>query len=139
MSNAAFKRNFAALLRQVGDRAETVVRATALGLGESMREKSPVDTGRFKNNWVSSIGAVDQSADAPPSSGGGASRVSLQSALAAWKPGQTIYITNSLPYAYRLEYDAWSSQAPAGMVRVTVAEFAQTFGRAVRQARESKR
>lgn len=36
--------------------------------------------------------------------------------------GQTIYITNSLPYSRRLEYDEWSKQAPMGMVRVTIAE-----------------
>jgi hypothetical protein len=37
--------------------------------------------------------------------------------------GQTIYITNSLPYAYRLEYEGWSKvKTPAGMVRVTLAE-----------------
>ena len=29
-----------------------------------------------------------------------------------------IYLTNNLPYAYRIEYDGWShTKAPAGMVR----------------------
>lgn len=38
----------------------------------------------------------------------------------------TIWITNNLPYGPRLEYEGWSSQAPAGMVQVSVTEF-QTF------------
>jgi hypothetical protein len=33
---------------------------------------------------------------------------------------------NALPYGPRLEYEGWSSQAPAGMVRISVVEF-QTF------------
>lgn len=138
MSNAAFKRNFAALLKQCGARAESVVRATAIGLAGSMVEKSPVDTGRFKNNWISGIGAIDASADARPDAGGAASMRSVRAVVAQWKPGQTIYITNSLPYAYRLEYEAWSAQAPGGMVRITIAEFAQTFARAVREAKEQR-
>lgn len=38
----------------------------------------------------------------------------------------TIWAVNNLPYGPRLEFDAWSSQAPAGMVRISIAEF-QTF------------
>lgn len=135
MSNAAFKRNFSAYLKTVSEKAENVVRATAQGLGDNIREMSPVDTGRFKNNWITALESVDRSADARADAVGGASASSLRSALAKWKPGQTIYITNSLPYAYRLEYEGWSRQAPAGMVRVTVANFAQTFGRAAAQAK----
>jgi hypothetical protein len=36
--------------------------------------------------------------------------------------GKVHYLTNNLPYAYRLEY-GWSRQAPNGMVGVTVVEF----------------
>jgi hypothetical protein len=38
----------------------------------------------------------------------------------------SIWMMNNLPYGHRLEYESWSSQAPAGMVRVSVVEF-QTF------------
>ena len=43
-------------------------------------------------------------------------------AIAPAKFGATIYLVNNLPYAVRLEY-GWSKQAPAGMVRITAAEF----------------
>jgi hypothetical protein len=43
--------------------------------------------------------------------------------------GQTIFITNSLPYAQRLEY-GWSKQAPLGVVRITAVEF-QSIARQV--------
>jgi hypothetical protein len=138
VSNADFKRNFSALLKRVGDRAEMVVRGTALGIGGSVAEKSPVDTGRFKNNWMTALDSIDASANARADASGASSRASLTAQVAAWKPGQTIFITNSLPYAYRLEYDGWSRQAPAGMVRVTVVEFAQRFERAVRAAKGAR-
>ena len=47
----------------------------------------------------------------------------IAAGLQGWKRGETIYVTNSLPYAKRLEYDAWSKQATAGMVRISVMEF----------------
>ena len=34
-----------------------------------------------------------------------------------------VVISNPQPYAARIEYGSWSSQAPAGMMRITVAEF----------------
>lgn len=36
----------------------------------------------------------------------------------------TATISNFQPYAYRIEYGSWSTQAPAGMMRITVAEYA---------------
>ncbi|MCY1383672.1 hypothetical protein D9M69_718230 [compost metagenome] len=38
----------------------------------------------------------------------------------------TIWAVNNMIFGPRLEFESWSSQAPAGMVRVSVAEF-QTF------------
>lgn len=35
-----------------------------------------------------------------------------------------IFFSNSLPYVNRIEFEGWSKvQAPAGMVRITIAEF----------------
>ena len=39
-----------------------------------------------------------------------------------WESGFTFYMTNNLPYGERLEY-GWSSKAPSGMVRITLAEY----------------
>lgn len=36
--------------------------------------------------------------------------------------GGTVKIINDQPYAYRIEY-GWSGQAPAGMVRINIADF----------------
>lgn len=130
MSNAAFKRNFAKLLKAAGDKAEMLVRHTALQLQSSMVEMSPVDTGRFKGNWQCGVGSANLSASDPPSSDGSTAVGRTQRALEDWKVGQTIYLTNSLPYARPLEY-GWSKQAPSGMVRLTVQNYTKALAQSV--------
>jgi len=127
MSNEAFRRRFGEIIKKVGDKAEVVVRKTALELQTSMVEKSPVDTGRFRNNWFCGIGSINQNiTDAV----GNESVTRTAQALTAWKPGQTIFLTNSLPYSRPLEY-GWSKQAPQGMVRLTVVEYSRALRRVV--------
>jgi hypothetical protein len=86
--------------------------------------RSPVDTGRFRANWQYSVGevTVQQSALNAASLGGSEplSRIAAAIPKEAW--GKRHRLSNNLPYARRLEY-GWSKQAPAGMVRITVAEF----------------
>ena len=58
----------------------------------------------------------------------------IQAGVRGWVPGQTMYLTNSLPYAQRLE-SGWSGQAPAGMVKVTIANFQSHFAQALGEVR----
>lgn len=122
MSNAAFRRAYAAIIERAGQRAEHVVRASALGLGASIVRRSPVDTGRFKGAWAYGAGSINTGTNFPLDKDGGGTTGRIAADLQSWKPGQTIYLTNSLPYAYRLEH-GWSQQAPSGMVRLAVLEF----------------
>lgn len=115
------------LCKRAGDKAEMVVRKTALELQSGMIERSPVDTGRFKSNWTCGVGAVNTDTSAAPRTDAeGRTRTVLE----GWKPGQTIFLTNSLPYARRLE-NGWSKQSPNGMVRLTVQAYAQALKTAV--------
>jgi hypothetical protein len=135
MSNESFKRNFAAYLKKVGDKANSVVQKTVIDMGGAMVQKSPVDIGRFKGNWQYGNGSINFDTSSAPDKTGNAAITKIIAGVSGWKPGQTMYITNSLPYAKRLEYDAWSKQAAAGMVRVTVAEFSQAIRRAAQAAK----
>ena len=129
---------FAADLKRLcdaaGDKAELVVRKAALDLGGQMVDRSPVDTGRFKSNWMTGIGAMDTSTTTAADPSGQPSRTKLQAQVAGWKPGQTIWITNNLPYAYRLEH-GYSKQAPGGMVRLAVQNYAQAVAKAAREVK----
>ncbi len=132
MSNDAFKRDFAAVLARAGKKAETLVRKSALEIGSSLIKQSPVDTGRFKGNWQCGIGLINTAIESEASKSGAAAKGRIKTGVSSWKPGMTIFITNSLPYARRLEY-GWSQQAPYGMVRLTVAEFRSGVEAAARE------
>lgn len=131
-----FATDLRALCERAGDKAEMVVRGAALELGGQMVDRSPVDTGRFKNAWVTSTGAADPSRPQGADKSGARSLAVLNERIAAWKPGQTIWILNNLPYAKRLEY-GWSQQAPGGMVRLAVQNYSQAIKKAADQVRRT--
>lgn len=100
-----------------------VAQNSLMRVGGSIVLKSPVDTGRFRANWMSAYGGIDSSTTDTVSTSGAESIGRLDAKLNGLAVGQVFYFTNSLPYAQRLEYDAWSQQAPAGMVRLSVANW----------------
>lgn len=100
-----------------------VAQNSLMRVGGSIVLKSPVDTGRFRANWMSAYGGIDSSTTDAVSTSGAESIGRLDAKLNGLAVGQLFYFTNSLPYAQRLEYDAWSQQAPAGMVRLSVANW----------------
>lgn len=81
--------------------------------------------GRFRGNWQLSFGEPASQEIDRIDANGSATISAASAALATFTAGPSIYLVNNLPYAHRLEYEAWSSQAPAGMVRITVEEFNQ--------------
>lgn len=122
-----FRQAMGEVVRRAGDRQAQVVRKVAIELMRGMVQKSPVDTGRFRGNWQCAVGAVNT---LTTTSTANDAEVRTALSVEGWKPGQTIYLTNSLPYAKRLEY-GWSKQAPQGMVRLTVQEYATHLQRAI--------
>lgn len=110
---------------------DETVRATVLELAVRVDMKSPVDTGKFRGNWQIGEGRPDTRTDSPVDKQPLGSLPSAE-VFARWQDqmegvyaGSLVFITNSLPYARRLEYEGWSKQAPAGMVRVTLLEYGQ--------------
>lgn len=112
---------------------ETVVRKAVLDLQTGVVSLSPVDTGRFRANWMVGVGEADGSTVLTEDKEGSVSISRVNTALASWVPGQTIWIANSLPYAARLEY-GWSQQAKGGMVRLTVQNWKDYVSKAVKEA-----
>ena len=112
--------SFTDIIHRVEGNIDTEVRALTLGVFGSVIKMTPVDTGRAKGNWQCTIGA--------PASGEtdtlseGAALIAMIGVVPRGA-GQCVFLTNNLPYIQRLEYDAHSSQAPAGMVRISIARF----------------
>lgn len=110
---------------KAGKNAQLVVRKVGIDMFSKTVERTPVDTGRARANWNCSIGTPSFVTSEETDKGGQVATARIKNTLHDWKEGD-LYLMNSLPYIRRLEYDSWSKQAPAGMVRITVAEF-QTF------------
>jgi hypothetical protein len=100
------------ILAKLRHNANVLVSTVVLETQTKLKEQSPVDTGRFRGNWLISEDELDDTTypdgqEAPP--------YTLE--ITADK---TYYITNSLPYAQRLA-EGWSKQAPAGWVELIAA------------------
>lgn len=94
-----------------------VVRKVALDGMTKLIKESPVDTGRFKANWSTSINAMNTKATEETKS-----NINNQSkGIASYNLGQTMFLHNNLEYAVPLEY-GHSAQAPKGWVRNTAIE-----------------
>lgn len=87
--------------------------------------------GRFRGNWMFSIGSPDDTTTDEIDPSGEKSMARIRDGAIEFKAGETAYITNSLPYAIPLEF-GHSTQAPNGMVRVTLARFEQIIAEAIR-------
>lgn len=100
-----------------------VVARTPVGNPSLWQSKPPAGYvgGRLRNNWTTALGAPDLSTGRGPDKAGSAALGRGRTVVANWQ-GQDIYIMNSMPYVREIEYEGHSSQAPAGMVRVTAAE-----------------
>ena len=99
-----------------------VVRKLTLDIFGDLLASSPVDTGRFRANWVVSVSQPARRILWAMSNIGKQMQVQLD--LAAKRVAQTdgsevIWITNNLPYAVPLN-EGWSKQAPAGFVQMAI-------------------
>ena len=81
-----------------------VFSAVSLDIFGRIIKRTPVDTGRLRNNWQITPNII---------------------------LGKSVFITNNLPYA-QVIVDGSSEQAPRGMVKVTVAEFDSIVRKAAR-------
>jgi hypothetical protein len=92
--------------------------------------RSPVDTGRFRGNWTLSFGGLEPTVTEATDPGGARTIARLSAEIETYPQEgfPVIYLQNNLPYAERLE-GGYSSQAPGGVVAITVAELAAIWER----------
>lgn len=118
--NKKFGKELKKYLKNVQKTGTKEIRGVGLQALKMVMIESPVDKGTFRGNWNVGIGGIDNSIDltrrAPRALSEGKAR------LGSLKSGDKINISNALPYAMRLEFDGWSTQAPSGMVRITLIE-----------------
>jgi len=101
------------------NRTEALRKATILELFVSTILDTPVDEGRLRGNWQISSGSPKSGTLEVMDPTGATTVKKVEDFVRGLSPEKSaVFLTNNLPYAYRVEYDGWShTKAPAGMVR----------------------
>lgn len=106
---------------------------------DSMDIKKPegYTGGRFRGNWQVGLDTLPTEETGRIDKAGSRTLSAGMSVLENFKVGttQTIYIANNVPYAIPLEY-GHSTQAPNGMVRLSVMEFTDAMEEALREVKK---
>lgn len=122
--------------RKVEFKTSNAFKATALQLFSNVILRTPVGNpdiwkgqapkgytgGRLRANWQADINLAPSGEINDTDESGRKAIASAKTATKSAKLGDRIYLINNLPYAQAIE-DGHSSQAPSGMVKLTVAEF----------------
>ena len=133
-------------MKSFNGRMNVVVRKVSLDLFKKVVEKTPVDTGRARGNWMVGINHIPIGSGLDKKNPIGRIVADVLKA----KAGDNIALANTLPYIGKLEYGGfpnppkkgegkieggYSRQAAQGMVRITVEEYKPTLVEAVAYAK----
>jgi len=129
-------------VKDVDKTIKRIVPSIRTKVAESVINKTPLDTGEARGNWQSSIGApitthtdrLDTEAGLAPTSGTGSSLREAEE-VARKSIKKDFFIVNNAGHIVPLEYGL-STQAPAGMVRITVADFPAIVSEAATEKEE---
>ena len=128
INNRAFNRSLKRYIKNADKKGTKAIRGVGLQALKMVMTKSPEDEGTFRGNWNVGINTKATSIDSRytnETNKGASDPIKFAEGsgrIGSIKGGEIINISNALPYAMRLEFDGWSDQAPAGMVRLTLIE-----------------
>jgi len=88
--------------------------------------RTPVDRGEARGGWRVSVGGPVTESDGRLDPSGAATIAEGVGALKGVSPFATIFISNPVKHIVFLE-NGWSTQAPVGMVKVSLAAFKQIY------------
>ena len=125
-NNRGFALDLNRFLRVVETEGTREIRQVSLAGLKGVMLKTPVDNGTARANWNVGLNIVDRSTSDESSS---SSKNNIDpskfnegsSVIARVKEGDSINISNSMPYINRLEFTDYSTQG-SGMVRRTLEE-----------------
>ncbi len=122
------------------------IRYIALELFDMIIKQTPVDKGILRASWILGVNRIPRS----PSAGSGDSKTTAQGKLSSFEVGDPIWIVNHMPYAKVIEYgefpgqgpkttaSGYSTQAPRGIVRISVQREAMRFRRTIQKVKRKK-
>jgi hypothetical protein len=127
----SFASDVAKFAQKAGKSVDETGRAIVLELFGSVIKDTPVDTGRARGNWQTTMNSPATTEIARD--GAQLALNELSSELPSFVGDKTIYLANNLPYIHRLEFDGWSQQSPEGMVRKNVARIQSIVKKAAQE------
>lgn len=113
---------------KIDDKASDIAAEAAEIIVSALVYDTPVDTSKALSNWQVTLGSASSTSIPPHALGVGGSTRAVsadtairlaQAVLAGKQPGQTIYISNGLPYIRRLN-SGWSKQHPGAFVEAAI-------------------
>lgn len=113
---------------KAGESSDGIVRAVTLSLFSGIIRDTPVDTGRARGNWQTTVG---QPASGSVERLGSSVAIAEVEAKTPKGAGQETYLANDLPYIEELEKGS-SKQSPEGMVRRNMDRIERNLKKAIR-------
>ena len=124
-------RNFAIDLTKFCDvtdkQALMIFQEIAIELDTRIVLGTPVDEGRARGNWFPTLNSPSTVTSDNTDKSGAAAIAAVQSTAKGSKLGDTIWMSNNLPYILPLE-NGHSGQAPEGMVDLNLNAIAAQYG-----------
>jgi len=132
MSKGMSAREFAIDLKRFGkvteEQAQTIFQKITIDLDTRVVLGTPVDQGRARGNWFPSLNKPSNAMDMKiQDKSGGQAIAALTSKAMGAKLGDTVWLTNNLPYILPLE-NGHSKQASEGMVDINLNAVAAQYG-----------
>ena len=103
-------------IKTIREATEDQLKGTMIGLMSRIIKETPVDEGRAKGNWQITIGSPAGGELDRKDKNGSAAINDGVATINRFQFGDSVYMSNNLPYIMRLEMGS-SEQAPEGMVR----------------------
>lgn len=138
-------------IKKIEKASDNTVRAAALQLFGDIVKRTPVGNpslwkqdapsgytgGTLRGNWQTTLASPANDIVNSKDKTGSAVGQKANSVVNKFSinNNKSLFFTNNLPYAYRVEYGRWSAQAPAGMVRVSITSFTAAIEKAARNNR----
>ena len=126
MSNS-FSADISKFAKKFNADVKTVIRKISFEAFSRIVLRTPVDTGRARANWGVQPGTPITFAIEAQDKSGSATLAATANGTLSWECQGSLFFTNNVPYIGVLEYGKedgtpGSTQAPNGMVRVTMEE-----------------
>jgi len=132
MARGLSAREFALDLKKFGKvtrkQATLIFQKITIDLDTRIVLGTPVDEGRARGNWFPSINTPSTAMDEKSLDKSGSKAIAAVTSTATGaKLGETVWMTNNLPYILPLE-NGHSGQAPEGMVDINLNAVAAQYG-----------